>query len=370
MEKKLSIAILGYRSTLVAPWDPDTIKEGLPGSEECAVYSSLELARLGHNVTVYMNVPSDSAWRNTNPKWLRVDDWLDPSNKETYDLVLMWRRFDVATARHRGKTVFFWPHDAPPHVSAKTMYPPFPDFDGVCLLSDHQKSQYSVWPRFEDVPYTIAGNGLMVEQFDEGIEIPKPHSIGYFSNYARGLLGLILIWPNIKEAFPDATLDICYGRETWGTLNESSMKLLVSKIEEYETMGVTEHGKIGHVDLANIMKKTSILAYPCNTLGLTETFCITLAKCQAAGCIPVITRIGALNEIGHPDCPRTEPIVQPNDLIVYRDKLLETMHRVGETRAEDLEAEREKYRRWGKQYSWERCVSRWLELYHTINKKC
>jgi len=47
-----------------------------------------------------------------------------------------------------------------------------------------------------------------------------------------------------------------------------------------------------------------------------------------AGCIPVTSRVGALNETIHPEAP-TIPIVKTeSDLIEYRKILLNTMERI------------------------------------------
>ena len=360
----LKIAILGYKVPLMEKWDPfDTIK-GLPGSEECAVYASEELVRRGHHVTVYMNPPDESIWKSpfSNPRWLPEDLFHVSENKDYYDLILMWRRFDVNTGRRRSKIVFFWPHDSP-------AFPPgtiFPNFDGVCILSEHHRRQFQeVFSRFDDVPYTICGNGIVPAQFTSPMSFTNPYSIGYFSNYSRGLAALILIWPEIKEEFPEATLSICYGRETWNTMPPYLLKLLIAKIEEYKDLGVTEHGKVGHQQLASIMQSTSIWAYPCNSLG--ETYCITAVKCQAAGCIPVTTRIGALNETVHPDAPKSSNITNIESIQEYKSILLQTLRRTRDSSPDQLSQERLKYRLFALQWSWSACIDKWLELFHRVN---
>src|SRR5436853_6838753 len=80
----LNIAILGYKSDLVKPWDPFNTESGLPGSEEAAVYASQSLALAGHTVTLYMNPPESSIWSSvfSNPQWLCVDAWT--SDTEIY----------------------------------------------------------------------------------------------------------------------------------------------------------------------------------------------------------------------------------------------------------------------------------------------
>lgn len=362
---KLNIAIVGYKSDLVGKWDPTNTKSGLPGSEECTVYASEELAKLGHNIVIYMNPPDNSIWKlkTSNPQWLPEEEWNNPNNYDKYDLVLMWRRYDPDYGRKRGKYVFFWPHDSP-HYSNNRQ---FPNFDGVCVLSKHHSNQLSFFHNYKNIPEVISGNGIVPEQFNPTLKYKNKYSIGYFSNYARGLAILISIWPIIRKEFPEATLHICYGRETWNTLPQSILNWIIQKIEEYKDMGVIEHGKIGHLELAKVMEETSVWAYPCNTN--TETFCITAVKCQASGCIPVTTRIGALDETIHPDAPNL-PVIQDNDHVTkYTNLLLSTLSRIKDQSDEDIKEERLKYIKFANNFSWNACVTKWLQLYDNISNK-
>lgn len=368
-----TIAILGYKSKLVHPWDPSTTKTGLPGSEECVVYASEELARRGYNVHVYMDPPETSKWTlsTSNPRWFPQEQWLNPVEDEShivmYDLVLMWRRFDVDAGRKRGKVVFIWLHDSPPQLPPGFRFPLFPRFDGICILTEHHRSQFINWPGFDNIPYTICGNGFVTEQFNEPINYINPYSIGYYSNYARGLGILLLIWPEIKRAFPEATLDICYGREHWGTMTDQQLAWIISRIEEFKTLGVTEHGKIGHLQLAKIMQSTSVWAYPCSVTS--ETFCITAVKCQAAGCIPVTTRIAALNETIHPDAPSILQINNMADVTKYKDLLLSTLERIRDENPEKLAQERQKYINFAQKFSWSACIDKWIGLLELYNQQ-
>lgn len=353
----LNIAILGYRSDSYGTWDPDDVHNGIPGSEECAVYASNNLAQRGHKVTVYMNPPSGSlhSLESANPRWISVDEW--SQGKEKYDLVLMWRRYDADTGRLRGDKVFFWPHDSPFNQGNFR----FPNFDGVCPLSEHHRSQFKRFPGFDNIPYTICGNGLVAEQFQQPNQSTNPLSLGYFSNYARGLDILLFLWPVIRKKFPTATLDIYYGRDSWGLLSPTKLQGMVDAIEKYRTEGVTEHGKVGHEALAKAMHQTSIWAYPCNEYGIAETFCITAVKCQAAGCIPVTTRIGALRETVHPEAYTVDHISSPLHIFQYRDLLFSVMEQVA---AGNID--REKYVTFGRQFTWDRVVNAWLELYEKV----
>lgn len=359
----LRIAILGYKSDLIGVWDPSNTSKGLPGSEECVIYASEELVRRGHSVVVYINPPADSVWRSpfSEPQWLPEEMWND--GQDSYDLVLMWRRFDVDTGRKNGSKVIFWPHDSPPSLPPNVRLPPFPKFDGIFMLSQWHQEQFGIWPGFGEIPKAICGNGYLPDHFKNPGSFTNPYSIGYFSNYARGLLVLLLLWPELRKEFPLATLDICYGRETWNTMSPQDLNMAISMMEEYKSIGVTEHGKIGHLELARIMETTSIFAYPCLCLG--ETFCITAVKCQAAGCIPVTTRIAALNETIHPKAPQI-PIIKNNaDIPSYKECLFQTLRRIQDPSVID---ERKQYIQYAEQFTWARCVDKWLAFYESLKK--
>lgn len=121
------------------------------------------------------------------------------------------------------------------------------------------------------------------------------HSVGYFSAYYRGLECLLRMWPKIRERVPDATLDVYYGWESW-VANEGYDKFydrMEKKFTELKDQGVTVHGRVSHEELAQAMLKTNVWAYPTE---FPEIHCITALKAQEAGCWPVVTTVGALNE--------------------------------------------------------------------------
>lgn len=347
----MRIAILGYSIASVPPWDPDSCKTGLAGSEEAVVYASNELASRNITVHVYMNPPAASSWTSplSNPRWFKDSEFGNSNNHNAYDLVLLWRRFDVAVGRTRSSKVFFWGHDSPPEgVKA-----PFPPFDCLCLLSQHHVRQFrEACVNFESIPHIICGNGVILEQFSKPCCFTNKHSIGYFSSYARGLLLLLMIWPKVRQQYPKATLDIYYGRETWNTISPEVFNSIISKIEAYQAIGVTEHGKVGHEQLAEVMQKTSLWAYPC--IATSETFCITAVKCQLAGMIPVTSRIAALDETVSREAPGIPVIRNNTDLLQYQNILLNTLEN-----ADTID--RTRFIEFAKRFSWKACVDKWLE---------
>lgn len=123
----------------------------------------------------------------------------------------------------------------------------------------------------------------------------RPHSVGYFSAYYRGLECLLDMWLKIREKVPDATLDVYYGWESWVGLEgeDDFYHTMEEKFDKLKNDGVTVHGRVSHEELAKAMKQIQVWAYPTQ---FTEIHCITALKAQEAGCYPVTTNVAALAE--------------------------------------------------------------------------
>jgi len=64
--------------------------------------------------------------------------------------------------------------------------------------------------------------------------------------------------------------------------------------------------------------------------------------------------VGALKETVHPKAPTVEKITKAKE---YRDRLVNVMRRI-----EKAGASRDEYIEFGRKYTWESCVEKWLEL--------
>jgi hypothetical protein len=124
----------------------------------------------------------------------------------------------------------------------------------------------------------------------------RGHSVGYFSAYYRGLECLLDMWPAIRKAVPDATLDIAYGWQSWLGIEGKNefYHRMEAKFAAMAEQGVTVHDRLSHVELAKLMKRTRVWAYPTE---FAEINCITALKAQEAGMIPVVTPVAALKEV-------------------------------------------------------------------------
>lgn len=123
----------------------------------------------------------------------------------------------------------------------------------------------------------------------------KEHSVGYFSAYYRGLECLLGMWERIREEVPDATLSVYYGWESWVGLQgeDDFYERMEQRFAELKDKGVTVYGRVSHEQLAQAMNEIQVWAYPTE---FPEIHCMTALKAQEAGCYPVVTNVGALNE--------------------------------------------------------------------------
>lgn len=366
------LAILAYASGQT--WCPQNVEtSGLGGSEEAIVYASQVLVKKGYTVTIYANPPYDCEHREkkVNPRYLPCSEYDKEDNK--FDVVLCWRQSNFAQAAKRSRAVYFWPHDLSTHTISKY---DLEHLDGVFYLTEfHKKDFLARTPSLYNIPSVIAGNGIVPEQFTCALEGTSkwiqerkkkkekhllnnkpPYSCVYISNYGRGLDILLDLWPRIRNEYKEATLDIYYGRNTWGVLNEEQTKAVVKKIEDLKDAGVKEYGMVSHSKLAEALKNKSLLLYPSNTTS--ETFCISVVKAAAAGVICVTTRLAALTETVHPEAPSIPDINVPGGREAYLQKVLETMKNI-------TTHDRKKYIEWGLSFTWDHVVEKWL----TIMKK-
>lgn len=287
-----TIGIYTCKIQAVGYWDPDSIHNGITGSEESVIYISNHLANLGYQVTVYGNPPPNSRYSNSecNPKYVDADF----SDEGNFDIAISWRMPGIGVSlKKRAKKVYLWPHDT---IHYRLLAEHINSFDDVFWLSEWQRKQWmSINPEFSKFS-NIYGNGIELTQLPPLQEKRNPHSCIYASNYARGLEVLLDLWPFIKQKFPNASLDIYYGWQSWGLLKPEKEAKMRRQVEDYKELSVVDHQRVGHQELNEAFARASVWAYPC--IG-PETFCITALRAQANGAIPVIIEGTAFSETVH-----------------------------------------------------------------------
>jgi glycosyltransferase involved in cell wall biosynthesis len=329
-------------------WDPDSIKNGITGSEEAVIYMAEKLAKLGYTVTVLGNPPAESPFTSfdANPRYTS----LNAPEIHQFDIAISWRMpKEAERLKKYAPFIYLWPHDT---CNTRLTDEEIKGFTDVLWLSDWQREQWmSINPSF--APFTnILGNGINEDQFQAVKEKSNPYSCIYGSNYARGLEILLDIWPAVKHQFPKASLDIYYGWQHWGLLSKAKEKKMRKQIDTLYRLDVQEHGLVGHEELNRAYEKASFWTYPCIA---PETFCISALKAQMAGAIPVIIEGSALKET-------VRYGYRCNTPKEYLSTILKAMGEVENKTMKERESMSQFVRH---EYTWDAIALKWKALFET-----
>jgi tetratricopeptide (TPR) repeat protein len=315
-------------------WGPHTLQKGMGGSEEAIVYLSEELANLGYEVTVFGEVGRPFEYRSVQWKpWSHIDP------RDEFNTLVIWRYPQFAN-QFKAKKKLIDMHDLIPKDMVKE-----------CGATYLFKSQFHA-NQYDVSNYNVIPNGVVTEQFEKVDK--KPHTVGYFSAYYRGLECLVDMWPKIYQQYHKETgsypqLDIYYGWQSWVTAEgeDAFYHRMNKKLELVKPLGVTEHGRISHQELAKRMGETRVWAYPTE---FKEIFCITAIKANIAGCKPVITDVAALKETGG------EATFIETDSI-YRDEYAQQKFIKAVVKA--LQEDAEIPRKWLQRFDWKKVAEAW-----------
>ena len=307
---KKSIVIM-TGDTAIDEWGPWSLKDGIGGSEEAIIRLAPKLAQKGYKVVVYAK-PGAFAGIYDGVMWRNFWEW---SPKDHFDIFVAWRAPFIFDIKINARKSYLWLHDV--MEAGEFTKHRLANLHKVIVLSKYHRS---LFPMIPEEKIMLSGNGIDPETFETTIsssdvvmtkdnpgQLKKvgletvikrdPHKIFYGSSHVRGLAYLYEIWPEVKKAVPQATLDVYYGRESYDKVHKGNpermkwMDDLMAKAKKLE--GVTDHGKVGQKEIVQHMFESGVWAYPC---PFPEIYCITAVKAQAAGCIPVSSNFAALNE--------------------------------------------------------------------------
>ena len=151
-----------------------------------------------------------------------------------------------------------------------------------------------------DDKYYTEGNWYCI-----GNVIKRRHTYFFSSSHERGLTELLEMWPQVREAIPDAVLHVGYGTYTASQMakmrkDQQGLDAIRSIEQElHNTDGIVYHGRLNQWELAKVQLTCEMWLYPYQhdpkwngTPGFPETYGITAVEAQAARAIP-FTRLNA-----------------------------------------------------------------------------
>jgi glycosyltransferase involved in cell wall biosynthesis len=279
--------IVFYCGASQEPWSPKSIERGIGGSEEMTIRLAEHLGIFGNQVTVYNNC-SDEEGEYGNVKYENYEYF----ENVKCDVIIFWRTPQYVynlRKNYKAKKVYLWLHDCIPQ---EEILPIKHFIDGLFVLSGYHSTLY---PLLKD-KYIITQNSVDLSIFDQKVK-RNPKKIVYGSSYDRGLKELLEMWPEIKIAEPEATLEYFYGTVGIDKQIEAGNTEFTRFKEEIEYLskqdGVKCLGRLSHKEVAKEYLSAGVWCYPC---WFPEISCITAMHAQIGGAIPVITPTSALME--------------------------------------------------------------------------
>ncbi len=278
----ITIFILSSRGDVLQDLEwPET--HPLGGSETAALRLAQALRRLGENVQIITDV--------------------EQLSQHHCDIFISLRRWQVFhNGIYPGKRNYLWCHDDSNQPIVKPLEDPqiakpiYDRLDGVILLS-HYVAQS--WISTLNVPLNkiiMTINGIPLQRFKphpERLAARKPWAY-YSSTPFRGLELLLLAWPHILQAVPEAQLHICSSMKVYDPEAKSDAQYSHLYEKAKSLPGIQYHGSLGQADLRNVAQQCRVLAYPSI---FPENCSITAMEAMAAGCVVVSTVLGGMPEI-------------------------------------------------------------------------
>lgn len=344
-------SIVFFCGNTAEAWTPKNLNQGgIGGSETAVIFLARLLAKKGWDVTVFNWCGNDAGvydgvtYRN---------NWEFSPNDE-YNIVILWRVVELLGNNIKAKKIYLDLHDVP-DVNEFTEE----RVEKVTKILVKSKYHRSLLPKVPDEKFAIIPNGIDISRYVEEEE-KIPHSVIYSSSPNRGLDTLLTMWPKVREKFPDATLRIFYGWNTFFALEKSNPASLVwmnqikDKMDSLADQGVINMGRVSQDELAKWQKKSTVWAYP---TMFPEISCITAMEVQAAGCVPVCTDYAALSETVQWGQKIPSPISRPKNKENFLEDLLIMMNPTDDKYQEN------EMKKWAKEtFNWDSITEQWHNL--------
>lgn len=313
-----ALRIVFWVGPSVEPWDPTTPNTtGIGGSETACIEMARELAARGHDVTVFGDLPGGigNIFKNVH-----YHQWQNAAPPIECDVFISSRAPAIMddVSKIRASVKLLWVHDIHVGDHSPQMERWLLAFDRVlCLSRWHRDFFLGCYPTLDPAKVLVTRNGIDPERFGclecggtvhcfnecLGRGNRKKNHLVFSSSPNRGLDTLVMNFPFIRAAVPDAELHVYYGFDCWekfARVRNAEVELLA--IERFKRMlaerahpgsGIHLHGRVSQRELAQAFMRAKVWPH---WTQFTETSCISAMEAQAAGCVPVHSGVAALAE--------------------------------------------------------------------------
>jgi len=357
---------------IIDPWHPELEKQhGAGGAETCIMRLAPRFEADGWRVVVF-GTPGEHAGIHQGVEYWDAKEFLA---QEEFSVLVASRLPEVFESDVAAKTKILWMHDV--NVGPR-LYPFIGRMDTIVGLTNWHVNHMSKLYGIPLGDFSVVPNGIELGLYNWENRIGETSDelrLIWSSSPDRGLSTLIALWPAIKSRYPDSRLDIFYGWTIidkiisrkgpgYGSLGKLKHDILSNILAlGGEEGGIYQHGRVPQSELAKWQLQAHVWSYPTDFM---ETFCISAIEAQAAGAIPVTSKLAALTEV-----------VANNDLLVegwplnndYQKRWLATLENVVEGSPEFQSELQLTGRQFAENFSWDHSYSKWNDLLRRLNDK-
>jgi glycosyltransferase involved in cell wall biosynthesis len=360
------------------PFDGRTaFTQPLGGSETSIVQMARELARLGHDVTVYSTRPNggmgggrpspaenDSQDGIDSPKYKDWSEFFHDYPSASWDVLISFRSFDPFLTGRVAPRMIFWCGDAPDqpvlkHFGHSTLQN---NIDLIlCVSQWHRRSFLEAF----DLPtekVVATRNGFCPEIVPNAPTQRDWTRCAYSSTPFRGLDVLLRMFPLMRQRIMTLRLDVFSSMKVYGWNRDADQQAFGSIYKAAMQPGVTWHGSVPQPALMKHLSSTGLFLYP-NTFA--ETSCMAAIEAQACGAVVVTTDRAALGETVENGrtgiCLQGEPASAQyqREFIITVNGLLQNPSRLYDL----SEAARGRAFR---MYRWSSIAAEWTDMFHNL----
>lgn len=294
-----------------------TDPRGLTGSEiSCFMYAA-QMARRGHDVTLFVAQPvAPEAVLGTER--IPVRSWSEDAlrlERARPAAVLSWNEPDLLRSVPPGALRI-----VNQQLNDFTYCKPgYDDFVDIYTAPGSSPKHFDFVRNQTPSPHkwTMLPNGCDPDVYAVGKKVPG--RVLWASSADRGLHLLLQCWPEIRRRVPNATLRALYNFTQYSELKNyregdispwtkqpvcadileiaSRVRYIEAAMEQLKDYGVEHVGSVSRLQMVTEWEQAEVLGYSCDTIRWSEGFSVTTMEACASGTVPVVTDIDALGDI-------------------------------------------------------------------------
>jgi len=285
----MRIALFGASMTHWGRLTPACLFEDVPspaGSELSMLGIALALAKRGHEVKVFCDCEPGLY---DGVEYYRPEMTLAILTAQEFDVLVSWQDAGVFMYPVKAKLKVLMSQSA--HLGLGVAQDRVDRYFSISRFS--AKTLLDSDPYADPSKMWVTRNGVFLDRYRGFVHEHNPKQLVWASSPDRGLHHLVDIFQLVRKEVPDATLTVCYNfdkayNDYHKAFPGSAFVRHLEKAAQLKGMdGVEMVQHLSQPKLATLFSSAGVLAYPCDPLRATETYCTTVTDAMAAG-LPVL----------------------------------------------------------------------------------